>query len=56
MKLYCVFGIEYHVGRTLIGIYDSIELATIRQDKAEENPHEYDGVMISEVELNTDIE
>ena len=56
MKLYLVCGVEYHVGRELLGIYDSYELAVKRWDKAEENPHEFDSVVIEEYELNKDIE
>jgi hypothetical protein len=56
MKLYCVFGIEYHIGRELLGIYDSRELAVKRWDMAEENPRDYDEVKIDEIELNQDIE
>ena len=55
MKIYAVFGIEYHVGRTLLGVYDSEQLAVNRQDMAEENPHEYNQVVIDEVELNKDL-
>jgi hypothetical protein len=54
MKLYCVFGIEYHVQSELIGIYDSM-------DKAEERKQTfdlfgYDGIEIREYKLNEDIE
>ena len=31
MKLYCVFMVEYHVGRDLLGIYNSEELAIKRK-------------------------
>lgn len=55
MKVYCVFGIEFHVNRKLLGIYDSYELATNRQEKIEENSHWYDEVIIDEIELNQDI-
>lgn len=30
MKLYCLFGVEYHIGETLLGIYDTKEKAEIR--------------------------
>lgn len=54
MKLYCVFGDEYHVGRTLLGIYDSLELAEKR--KSEIDRYGYDRISIDEIELNQDIE
>lgn len=54
MKLYCVFGVEYHIGRELLGIYDSMELAIIRKDSV--NHEFYDDVSIDEIELNQDIE
>lgn len=55
MKLYVVIGVEYHVGRKLLGIYDSHKLAVERQNKAEENPYEFDKILITTVELNKGI-
>ena len=54
MKLYCVFAIEYHVRRELVGVYDSRGLAEIR--KSSYKLAFYDAIEIFEYELNEDIE
>lgn len=54
MKVFVVFGIEYHVGRELLGIYDSEKLAIERQNKAKKDLYGYDEVVIDEIELNED--
>ena len=54
MKLYCVFGIEWHIGRELLGVYDSMNLATSRL-KGAELTRDDDDIIIDEIELNTDL-
>ena len=53
MKLYCVFAVEYHIGKELIGIYESEELAVIR--KLNYDDTFCDAIEIIEYELNVDI-
>jgi len=53
MKLYLVWGIEFHAGRTLFGIYESFTLASDR--KAEVWDGGYDDYVIEEVILNSPI-
>ena len=54
MKLYCVFGVEYHIGETLLGIYDTREKAELRVVTVD--PFGYDKIDIKEIVLNSDIE
>ena len=54
MILYCVFAIEFHVGETLLGIYDSQELAEHRILSFDNDG--YDEIKIKEIELNNDLE
>jgi len=54
MKLYCVFAVEWHIGKELLGIYETPELAVIR--KQSYDSAFCDAVEIIEYELNTDIE
>jgi hypothetical protein len=54
IKLYLVFGIEFHVGEYLFGIYDSREKAEIRMANVE--PIGYDKIEIREIELNSDFD
>jgi hypothetical protein len=54
MKLYCVFGIEWHIGRELLGVYDSMELANERKAGAELTRDD-DDVVIDEIELNSNV-
>ena len=54
MKLYVVFGVEFHIGRELLGIYDSKILAIERQNKKKKSY--YDDVVIDEIELDKDID
>ena len=56
MKLYCVFGVEYHVSSTLLGIYESYILAVERKQKEDNVSFGYDIVEIEEIELNQDLE
>lgn len=64
MKVYCVFGVEYHVGRELLGIYSTHEKAVERIEKGSFKYAEhcnqlvntgYDRVIIEPFELDTDI-
>jgi hypothetical protein len=52
MKLYCVFGVEYHVSSELLGIYDNIIAAEARKTAIEEIEFGYNAVEIIEYELN----
>ena len=54
MKLYVVFGIEWHIGRELLGIYDSMDRAKARK-KHMQKYGDYDEITIDEVFLNEDI-
>jgi len=55
MELYCVFGVEYHVGHDLLGIYDSYELALKAKTEVEgDGRREYDAVVIKTFILNSD--
>jgi hypothetical protein len=50
MKLYLVWGFEYHVGQTLFGIYDNYESANLRLKEVEGEV--YDEYKIVECNLN----
>ena len=53
MELYCVFGVEYHVGHDLLGIYDSYELALKAKTEIEGDGRcEYDAIVIKTFILN----
>jgi hypothetical protein len=54
MKLYCVFGVEWHIGRELLGVYESMDLASCRKNGAELTRDD-DDVVIEVIELNTDL-
>lgn len=54
MKLYCVFGVEWHIGRELLGVYDSMELAISKKAGAELTRDD-DDIVIEVIELNTDL-
>ena len=56
MKLYVVFGVEYHVSRDLLGVYESKELAEKRESELAFAINYYDEIIIEEVELNQDLE
>lgn len=53
MKLFLVWGIEYHEGRTLFGIYDSMELANKR--KIEVSDCGYNKYIVEEIILNANL-
>jgi hypothetical protein len=55
MKTYIVFGINYHEGRDLLGIYDTLSKATERASK-ENCLTMYDKVTIEVYLLNSDIQ
>jgi hypothetical protein len=55
MKLYLVWGIEFHDGRHLFGVYESMELANVRLNEVN-NDSWFDEYKIQEIELNTSIE
>ena len=53
MKVYVVFGIEWHIGRELLGVYDSKDRAATRK-KAMQKDGDYDEIVINEFFLNED--
>ncbi|MFA5727348.1 MAG: hypothetical protein WC886_06885 [Saccharofermentanaceae bacterium] len=55
MKLYVVFGVEYHISRDLLGVYDDLKLAEERRKRARRETG-YDEIIINEIELNEDME
>jgi len=54
MRLYCVFGVEYHISRDLLGIYSTNELALKAVDEFKEyDDWNYDDIIIEEVMLDS---
>ncbi len=58
MILYLVWGIEYHAARTLLGIYESSDLAYDRFYNVKSSNYDfpqYDDLVVKEYYLNEDI-
>jgi hypothetical protein len=55
MKIYAVFGIEFHGCRTLIGVYDSEEIAMSKRNEITQTVFGFDDAIIIEAELNEEV-
>ena len=51
--VYIVIGVVFNESRDILGIYDKIEMALIRQEKFDES--DYDDVIVQSLILNDDI-
>jgi len=51
--VYIIIGVVFNESREILGIYDKIEMALIRQEKFDES--DYDDVIVQSLILNDDI-
>ena len=51
--VYIIIGVVFNESREILGIYDKIEMALIRQEQFDES--DYDDVIVQSLILNDDI-